>query len=86
VVGNKVIDIGQLIDNQPIRPFHIKIVFIVFLVMLSDGYDLQSIGFAAPGIVKTLNMDRTMMGPVLSASLVGMLFGAPLFSFMVPSH
>ncbi|MDB5604683.1 MAG: hypothetical protein JWP25_1583 [Bradyrhizobium sp.] len=79
---NKVIDIGKLIDDQPIRPFHIKIVIIVFLVMLSDGYDLQSIGFAAPGIVKTLNMDRTMMGPVLSASLVGMLFGAPLFGWI----
>lgn len=79
---HRIIEIGEFIDRQPLRPFHIKLVVVLFLVMLSDGYDLQSIGFAAPGIVKTLQVDRTMLGPVFSASLVGMLFGAPLFGWL----
>jgi len=82
VAAAKVIDVDALIDRQPLRSFHIKIVIVLFLVMVSDGYDLQSIGFAAPGIVRMLQIDRTMLGPVLSASLVGMLIGAPLFGWV----
>src|SRR5882757_83173 len=78
---SKVIDVSQLIDDQPIRAFHIKLVILVFLIMVFDGYDLQSMGFAAPGIVKLLHIDRSMLGPVFSASLVGMLFGAPFFGW-----
>jgi MFS transporter, AAHS family, 4-hydroxybenzoate transporter len=82
MTGSKVINVADLIDNQPIRPFHIKLVVLIFLAMISDGYDLQAIGFAAPGIVKMLHINRAMIGPVLSASLVGILFGAPLFGWV----
>jgi len=82
VADSRVIDVSALIDDQPLRPFHLKIVAVLFLVMLSDGYDLQAIGFAAPGIVKMLGGDRTMLGPVFSASVVGMLFGAPFFGWV----
>ena len=78
----KVVDVGALVDDQPLRAFHVRIVILLFLAMLSDGYDLQSIGFAASGIVKTLGISRILLGPVLSASVVGMLFGAPLLGWM----
>src|ERR1700757_5309874 len=81
-MDKNVIDIERFIDAQPIRAFHIKMIVIVFIAMLSDGYDLQAIGFAAPGIVRMLHIDRSLLGPVLSASLVGMLFGAPLFGWV----
>jgi AAHS family 4-hydroxybenzoate transporter-like MFS transporter len=79
---SNVIDVSKLIDDQPIRPFHVKLVILLFLFMIADGYDLQGIGFAAPGIVKMLHIDRSALGPVFSASLVGMLFGAPLFGWI----
>jgi AAHS family 4-hydroxybenzoate transporter-like MFS transporter len=78
----KTVDISKLIDDQPIRPFHIILVALLFCLMLADGYDLQAIGFAAPGIVKSLGLERSALGPVFSASLVGMLFGAPLFGWI----
>jgi len=78
----KVTDVAELIDGQPLRPFHIYLAAILFLFMISDGYDLQVMGFAAPGVVKMLHIDRSALGPVLSASLVGMLFGAPLFGWI----
>jgi len=78
----KTIDIAQLIDDQPIRKFHIVLVALLFCLMLADGYDLQAIGFAAPGIVKSLGLERSALGPVFSASLVGMLFGAPFFGWV----
>jgi AAHS family 4-hydroxybenzoate transporter-like MFS transporter len=74
----KAVDIVKLIDDQPIRLFHVLLVGVLFCLMLADGYDLQAVGFAAPGIVQELNLPRSALGPVFSASLIGMLFGAPL--------
>jgi MFS family permease len=54
---------------------------IAFAFVLIDGYDISALGFAVPELVKTWNVtDRSALGPVLTASLVGMLFGAPLLA------
>jgi AAHS family 4-hydroxybenzoate transporter-like MFS transporter len=79
---DKTINIASLIDDQPVRPFHVQLVVLIFLVMISDGYDQMSIGFAAPGIAHTLHIDRSSLGAVLSASLAGMLVGAPLLGWV----
>jgi AAHS family 4-hydroxybenzoate transporter-like MFS transporter len=79
---NKMVDVGRLVDEQPIRAFHIKLVILLFFVLISDGFDLQAIGYAAPGLVKLWHIDRSALGPVFTASLVGMLFGAPLFGWV----
>jgi AAHS family 4-hydroxybenzoate transporter-like MFS transporter len=79
---NKTVDVGRLVDEQPIRAFHIKLVILLFFVLISDGFDLQAIGYAAPGLVKEWHIDRSALGPVFTASLIGMLFGAPLFGWV----
>src|SRR5579859_1003998 len=76
------IDVSKLIDDQPLRRFHVALIATLFLCMIADGYDIQSMGFAAPGIVKALHFDRSMLGPVFSASLIGMLIGGPLFGWV----
>jgi len=78
----KIINIASLIDDQPIRFFHVRLIALIFLVMISDGYDQMSIGFAAPGIAHTLHIDRSSLGSILSASLAGMLVGAPLLGWV----
>jgi len=50
---------------------------LLFLSLMSDGFDLQAIGFAAPGLVRDWATSRAALGPALSAGLVGMLIGAP---------
>lgn len=80
--ANKTVDVGRLVDEQPIRAFHIKLVILLFFVLISDGFDLQAIGYAAPGLVKEWHIDRSALGPVFTASLIGMLFGAPLFGWV----
>ncbi len=55
---------------------------LLFFVLISDGFDLQAIGYAAPGLVKLWHIDRSALGPVFTASLLGMLFGAPLFGWV----
>jgi MFS transporter, AAHS family, 4-hydroxybenzoate transporter len=82
MAGDKIVDVSRLVDEQPIRAFHIKLVILLFCVLISDGFDLQAIGFAAPGLVKLWHIDRSALGPVFTASLVGMLIGAPLFGWV----
>jgi AAHS family 4-hydroxybenzoate transporter-like MFS transporter len=50
----------------------------LLLALVSEGFDLQAANFAAPAIVKSLGIPKADVGPLLSASLLGVLFGAAL--------
>ena len=76
------INITQLVDEQRIHFFGLGIIFLSFLVMFSDGYALAAAAYAAPMIVRQWHLNRAVMGPVFSASLLGMLFGAPILGYM----
>ena len=76
------INITRLVDEQRIHLFGLGIIFISFLVMFSDGYALAAAAYAAPSIVRQWHLNRAVMGPVFSASLFGMLFGAPAFGYL----
>lgn len=77
------IDVARLIDERPIATFHIWLVAFAFAIIISDGYDITAIAFAAPELLKQWAItDRSALGPVFSASLVGILVGSPLFGFV----
>src|SRR5262245_30048404 len=50
-----------------------------FLVTFTDGFDTQAIGYVAPAIVGSFNVDRTVLGPVFAAGLFGLMLGALAF-------
>ncbi|WP_240804862.1 MFS transporter [Cupriavidus oxalaticus] len=50
------------------------------LVAFLDGFDTQSIGPAADAIAASIGMDIKDFGPVFSASQIGFLIGAVIFS------
>jgi hypothetical protein len=55
----------------------------LLLALVSEGYDLQAANFAAPSIVKAFGISKAAVGPLLSASLLGVkearhLFALPL--------
>jgi len=77
------IDVAQLIDERPLASFHIWLVAFAFAIIISDGYDITAIAFAAPELLKQWAItDRSALGPVFSASLVGILVGSPFFGFV----
>ncbi len=49
---------------------------LILLALVVEGFDLQTINFAAPSIVEAFHISRAEVGPLLSASLVGVLIGA----------
>jgi len=51
---------------------------LLVLALMCEGFDLQAMNFAGPALVKALGMPKSSIGPLLSASLLGVFFGAPL--------
>ncbi len=49
---------------------------LVMLALMVEGFDLQAVNFAGPSIAATFGIDRAQLGPLLSASLVGVLLGS----------
>jgi MFS transporter, AAHS family, 4-hydroxybenzoate transporter len=76
------VNIGELVDRQKLGRLTLRVLILSFLAMAADGYDLLALGFAAPDIVKDWGVPRSTLGPVFSASLFGILFGAPLFGLI----
>ncbi len=46
------------------------------LAAAAEGFDIQSMGVAAPGMAPALHLTRTQLGPAFSASTLGLLIGA----------
>jgi len=74
--------VNDFVDGQKIRSFNIKLLIWSFLAMFADGFDLNSLGFAAPSLVELWGVERSAMGPVLSANLVGIFIGAPILGWL----
>jgi AAHS family 4-hydroxybenzoate transporter-like MFS transporter len=53
------------------------------LLALIDGYDIAAIAVASPHLVREWHLaNRAALGPVLSASLIGILFGSAIFGWI----
>ena len=55
-------------------------VLLCALCMVVDGFDVQAMSYAAPALIKDWGISKTMLGPVLSAGLFGMLVGSVLLA------
>ena len=78
----QVIQIEQLVDEQKIGWFNINLFIWSFLAMFADGYDITAMAFAAPDMGRQWGINSASFGPAFSASLFGILFGAPLLGFI----
>ena len=47
-----------------------------FLAAMAEGFDIQSMGVAAPTMAPALALTRAQLGPAFSASVLGLLVGA----------
>lgn len=53
-----------------------------FLAALTEGFDIQSMGVAAPGLASALALSHDQLGPAFSASLLGLLIGSLILGRM----
>ena len=74
------LDIAGLIDSRRVDAFNWSVIILSFFIILFDGYDISAIAFAGPLVARAWGVSNIglFMGTGVGASLVGMLFGAPL--------
>jgi MFS transporter, AAHS family, 4-hydroxybenzoate transporter len=76
-----VVQVSRLLDERGLSSFHIRLIIWSLFIALIDGYDIGAIAFAAPHLVTAWGVPRNALGPVLSASLFGILFGSAFFGW-----
>lgn len=69
------VDVSQLLDEQKVSSFQIRVLVLCALAVLLDGFNAQVIGYVAPPVATALHLSQREMGPVFSASLVGVMVG-----------
>lgn len=74
--SNNSVDAQALIDNAPISKYQWMIAIVCFLIVFVDGIDTAAMGFIAPALTQDWGIDRSQLGPVMSAALGGMIIGA----------
>src|SRR3954462_15852389 len=82
MADTRVVPVSTLLDQGGITAFHVRLIFWSALIALFDGYDIAAISLAAPHLVRDWHVERSARGPVLAASLVGILFGSMLFGLI----
>src|ERR1700761_8756926 len=76
------IQVSRLLDERGLSSFQVTLLVCSFFLGLIDGYDIGAIAFAAPHLVRAWGVSPAALGPVFSASLVGILFGSALFGWI----
>ena len=70
------VDVVEVIDAAPFLGLPLWITALTILIMLVDGYDLQTMSFVAPAIIADWGIARSELGWVLNGSLIGMAIGS----------
>ncbi|WP_151977282.1 MFS transporter [Acinetobacter soli] len=73
---NTSLDAQALINDAPLSKYQWLIAIVCFLIVFVDGIDTAAMGFIAPALAQDWGVDRSQLGPVMSAALGGMIIGA----------
>ena len=77
--GSGSVDVTEFIDSRGFSRYQMLVVAMCFLVVFVDGFDVQAIGYVAPALLKTFQVNKGALGPIFSAGLLGMALGALSF-------
>jgi AAHS family 4-hydroxybenzoate transporter-like MFS transporter len=79
---SQVLQLEELVDGQKFGRFNMNLLLWSFLAMLADGYDMAALASAAPDLARTWHVAAKDFAPAFSASLFGILLGAPLLGYV----
>ena len=76
------VEITDVIEGQKRSAFTLSLFVMCCLVMLVDGFNQQSLNYAAPAIIKAWGINRAAMTPVFDINIFGWMLGAIGFSML----
>ncbi len=79
-MDQRIVSFRAALDARPVSAFHIRMIAVAVLLLLTEGFDSQAIGYVAPSLREVLHLTQLQMGGALSMGLFGMTIGALLFA------
>jgi MFS transporter, AAHS family, 4-hydroxybenzoate transporter len=73
------VNVPDLIDEQKVSSFQIRILVLCALAALLDGFAAQMIGYVAPSVAREMRLSPAALTPVFAWGLVGLMLGALIF-------
>lgn len=70
------INVRQLLDSRGVGTYQKLVIFLCFLIVVMDGFDVVIMGFVGPSLKEAWQLSNNDLAPVLSAALFGLTFGA----------
>jgi AAHS family 4-hydroxybenzoate transporter-like MFS transporter len=80
--GATVIDIGTVIERQRTNRFGILLIVAMGVMMMTEGYDLAAMAFAAPALSRAWHLPHGVLGPVFGAFVFGTMIGAFVLGYL----
>lgn len=71
-------DSDRVLDPEPLGAIQWRVVLLLVLAFVLEGFDLQVVAFASPTIVAEWGISKQSLGPAMAASLVGMIIGSAI--------
>ena len=75
-MGGRVDDFRQTLDSSKVSGFLYWVVALIALLLVTDGFGTQAIGFVAPVIGKAWALKKGALTGVITMGLVGVMIGA----------
>ncbi|MDS0847868.1 MFS transporter [Burkholderia cenocepacia] len=80
--GETVIDIGTVIERQQTTRFGVLLIVAMGVMMMTEGYDLAAMAFAAPALSRAWHLKHGVLGPVFGAFVFGTMIGAFVLGYL----
>jgi AAHS family 4-hydroxybenzoate transporter-like MFS transporter len=82
VSNPQAIEISDLVGNAKLSRFHFWMLFLCFLMIFIDAFDLGSVNVAAPAILRAFGAEKKAIGHVFGAGYFGILIGCWVFGYV----
>ncbi|HWH46609.1 MAG TPA: MFS transporter, partial [Burkholderiales bacterium] len=75
-MSEKHVDVSAVVDCANYFRLPLAITLAMIIVMLTDGFDLFTMGYVGPHLLRDWGLTRPELAPVNSAGLIGMAIGS----------
>lgn len=69
------VDVSELLDQQRVGSFQIRVLILCGLGVLLDGFSTQAMGYVAPAVVRDMHLGTAAISPVFAWGLIGIMVG-----------
>jgi len=79
---DKQVDVAAVVDGANYFRLPLAITLAMIVIMLIDGFDLFTMGYVGPHLLRDWGLERPQLAPVNSGGLIGMAIGSVILGWL----